>query len=88
MISNLPIKRGYLILAHLMNGEPKLMRMPSYLKKNLKGGRIKESESASLKLENMLFCTTPISDSFQENYSPNGKDPMLLRRFIDLEPSK
>ena len=29
MTSNLPARRGCLILAHLMNGEPKHMRMPS-----------------------------------------------------------
>ena len=33
MTSNLPVRRGYLILADLMNGEPKPMKMPSYLKK-------------------------------------------------------
>ena len=36
MTSNLPVKRGYLILAHYMNGEPKLMKMPNCLKKRLK----------------------------------------------------
>ena len=49
---------------------------------------IKESKSMSSKLENMFFCTTLVSDSLQENSSPNGKDPMLSRRFIDMEPSK
>ena len=33
MISDLPVRRSYLILAHLMNGEPKPMKMPSCLKK-------------------------------------------------------
>ena len=37
MTSNWLVRRGYLILAHLMNGEPKLMKMPSCLKKRLKG---------------------------------------------------
>ena len=36
MISNLPVRRGYLTLAHLMNGEPRPMRMPSCLKKKVK----------------------------------------------------
>ena len=36
-------ERGYLILAHQMNGEPKPMKMPNYLKKKiLKDGMIKE----------------------------------------------
>ena len=71
-----------------MNGEPKLMKMPNYSKKKLKYGMTKESKSASLKLENMFFCTTLVSDSLQENSSPNGKDPMLSRRSIGLELSK
>ena len=48
MISNLPVRRGYLILAHLMNGEPKLMKMPSCLKKKLKDGMTKGYKSVSL----------------------------------------
>ena len=36
MISNLPVRRGYLTLAHLMNGQPKPMRMSSCLKKKIK----------------------------------------------------
>ena len=71
-----------------MNGEPKPMKMPSYLKKRLKDGMIKEFKSVSLKSENMFFYTTLVSDSLQENSSQNGKDPMLSRRSIDLEPSK
>ena len=48
MISNLPVRRGYMILAHLMNGEPKLMKMPSCLKKKLKDGMTKGYKSVSL----------------------------------------
>ena len=88
MISNLPVRTDYLTLAHLMNGEPKPMRMPNCLKKKLKDGMIEESKSVSAKLENMFFCTTLVSDSLQENSSPNGKDLMLSKRFIDREPSK
>ena len=62
--------------------------MLSYSKKKLKDGMIKESKSVSSELENMCFCTTLVSDSLQENSSPNGKDPMLSRSFIDLELSK
>lgn len=32
------MRRGYLTLAHLMNGEHKPMKMLSYLKKRLKDG--------------------------------------------------
>ena len=48
MISNLPVRRGYLKLAHLMNGEPKPTRMPSCLKKKLKDGMTKGYKSESL----------------------------------------
>ena len=48
MVSNLPVRRGYLILAHLMNGEPKLMKMPSCLKKKWKAGMTKGYKSVSL----------------------------------------
>ena len=64
MILNLPVRRGYLILAHLMNAEPKPMKMPSCLKKKLKDGMTKEFKSVSLKLENMFFCTTLVLDFF------------------------
>ena len=58
MISNLPVKRGYLILAHEMNGEPKLMKVQSYSNKKLKDGMTKESKSVSLGLENMCYYST------------------------------
>ena len=34
---------------------------------------IKESKSVCSKLENLFFCTTLVSNSLQENSSPNGK---------------
>src|SRR3989337_1768769 len=71
-----------------MNGEPKLMKMPNYLKKKLKDGMKKESKSGNSKLENMFFCITLVLDSLQENFSLNGKDHILSRRFIILEPSR
>jgi hypothetical protein len=71
-----------------MNGEPKLMIIPNYLNKKLKDGMTKESKSGNSKLENMFFYTTLILDSLQENFSLNGKDHILSRRFIALEPSK
>ena len=48
MTSNLPVRRDYLILAHLMNGETKLMKMPSCLNKKLKEGMTKGYKSKSL----------------------------------------
>src|SRR3989337_1873099 len=71
-----------------MNGEPKLMKMLNYSKKKLKDGMTKESKSRNSKLENMFFCTTLVLDSLQENFSPNGKDHILSKRFIALELSR
>ena len=68
-----------------MNGEPKLMEMPNYSKKRLKDCTPKGSKSGNPKLVNMFFCTTLILDSLQENFSPNGKDLMLSKKFVDLE---
>ena len=48
MISNLPVRKGYLTLVHLMNGEPKPMRMPNCLKKKLKYDMTKGYKSVSL----------------------------------------
>ena len=45
---NLPVRRGYLTLAHLMNGEPLPMKMPNYLRKKLKDGMAKGYKSVSL----------------------------------------
>ncbi len=56
-------------------------------KKKLNDGMIKESKSVSSLLEITFLCTTLVSDSLQESSSPNRKDPMLSRRFIDLELS-
>ena len=44
----LPMRRGYLTLAHLMNGEARPMRMPNWLKKKLKDGMTKGYKSVSL----------------------------------------
>ena len=44
----LAVRGGYLTLAHLMNGEPKHMKMPSCLNKRLKGGMTKGYKSMSL----------------------------------------
>ena len=44
----LAVRRGFLALVHLMNGEPRPMRMPNCLKKKLKDGMTKGYKSASL----------------------------------------
>ena len=45
MILNLPMRRGYLTLAHLINGELKHMRMPNCLKKKLKDDMKKDTKA-------------------------------------------
>ena len=71
-----------------MNGEPKPMKMPNYSKKKLKDGMTKESKRGNSKFGNMFFCTTLILDSFHGNFSPNGEDHILWKRFIALELSR
>jgi hypothetical protein len=71
-----------------MNGEPKLMKMPNYLKKKLNDGMTKESKSGNSKWVNMFFCRTLVLDSLQENFSSNGKDHILSKKCIALELSK
>ena len=59
LISNLPVRRGYLTLAHLMNGEPKPMRMPNCLKKKLKDVMTKGYKSVSL-MQVTMYCYTTL----------------------------
>ena len=47
LISNLPVRRGYLTLARLMSGELRHMRMPSCSKRRLRGGMIRGYKSVS-----------------------------------------
>ena len=84
-ISNLPVKRGYFVLAHQMNGEPKPMKMPSYSKKELRDGMIKESKSGNSKLVNMFYCIVLILVFLKVNFSPNGKGHISSNNFIVLE---
>ena len=71
-----------------MNGEPKLMKMPNYLKKKLKDGMTKESKSGNSKLVNMFYCTILVLDFLRENFFPNGKDHISSKKFIALELSR
>ena len=47
LISHVPVKRGYLTLSRLMNGEPKPMKMPICLNKNLNDGMTKGYKSVN-----------------------------------------
>ena len=61
------------------------MKNAKLFKEKVKRWHDKRIQKREFKVGNMFFCTTLISDSLQENSSPNGKDPMLSRRFIGLE---
>ena len=50
MISNLLVKRGYLILSHKMNGEPKLTKMQKFSNKRLKDGMEKRIQKREFKV--------------------------------------
>lgn len=49
---------------------------------------IKEFKNGNSKWVSMSYCTTLISDSLLESYSPNGKDLMSSKKFIVPELSK
>ena len=68
MISNLPLRRGYLTLAHLMNGEPKPMRMPSCLKKRLKYGITKGYKSVILYNSHLRFFAGKLLSKWEGPY--------------------
>jgi hypothetical protein len=65
-----------------MSGEVKLMRMPDFLKRKSSNSMIGELLRENSMLVRKFYCIGPISDFLQENYSQNGKDPLLLKRCI------
>jgi hypothetical protein len=65
-----------------MSGETKLMRMPDFLKRKSSSGMIGESLRENFMLVRKFYFIGLISDFLQENYSQNGKDPLLLKRCI------
>ena len=78
MISNLPVRRGYLTLAHLMNGEPKPMRMPSCLKKKLKDGMIKESKKWEFKVGEYVLLYDSRSRFFAGKLLSKWEGPYVI----------
>ena len=77
MILNLSVKRGYLILAHLMNGEPKLMKMPK-----VKRWHDKRIQKCEFNVGDYVLLYNSRIRFLQENFSLNGKGPMLSKRSI------
>ena len=55
-------------------------------KEKVKKWHDKRIRKREFKLKDIFFCTTLVLDSLQENSYPNGKNPMLSKRSIDLEP--
>lgn len=52
------------------------------LKKKLRDGMIGEFLKDNLMLVRKFYCIGLVSDFLQESYSQNGKDHLLLWRFI------
>jgi hypothetical protein len=65
-----------------MSGEVKLMKMPDFLKIKSSSGMIGEFLRGNFMLVRKFYCIGLVSDFLQENYSRNGKDPLLLKRCI------
>jgi hypothetical protein len=65
-----------------MSEEMKLMRMPDFSKKKSSNGMIREFLRESFILVKKFYCIGFVSDFLQENYSRNGKDPLLLKKCI------
>jgi hypothetical protein len=65
-----------------MSGETKLMKMPDFSKKKTSNGMIRELLRESFILVRKFYCIGLVSDFLQENYSQNGKGPLLLKRCI------
>jgi hypothetical protein len=51
-------------------------------KKKSNNGMIREFLRESFMLVRKYYCIGLVSDFLQENYSRNGKDPLLLKRCI------
>jgi hypothetical protein len=63
-----------------MSGETKLTRMPEFSKRKSNNGMIREFLRESFMLVRKFYFIGLVSDFLQENYSQNGKDPLLLKR--------
>jgi hypothetical protein len=62
-----------------MSGGVKLMKMLDFLKRRLKSGLIGEFLRKNSMLVRKFYCIGLVSDFLQENYSQNGKDPLLSK---------
>jgi hypothetical protein len=58
------------------------MKMPDFLKRKSNNDMIGEFLRDNFMLVRKFYCIGLISDFLQENYSQNGKDPLLLKRCI------
>jgi hypothetical protein len=56
--------------------------MPDFLKKKSSNGMIREFSRESFMLVRKFYSIGLISNFLQENYSRNGKDPLLLNKCI------
>jgi hypothetical protein len=63
-----------------MSEETKLTRMPDFSKRKSSIGMIREFLRESFMLVRNFYCIGLVPDFLQENYSENGKVPLLLKR--------
>jgi hypothetical protein len=59
-----------------------LMKMPDFSKKKSSNSMIREFLRESFMLVRKFYYIGLVSDFLQENYSQNGKDPLLLKKCI------
>ena len=88
MISNLPVRIGYLTLAHLMNERHKIMKMPSYLKKKLKDGMTKESKSGKFKVGEYVLLYNSRFRFFAGELLSKWKGPYITEDVYRFEAIK
>jgi hypothetical protein len=73
-----PLEEMYCIVLW-MSGGVKLMKMLDFLKRRLKSGLIGEFLRENSMLVRKFYCIGLVSNFLQENYSRNGKDPLLSK---------
>ena len=81
MISNLPVRRGYLTLAHLMNGEPRPMRMPNCLRKKVKRWHDKRIEKREFNVGDYVLLYNSRLRFFAGKFLSKWEGPYIIEEF-------
>ena len=82
MTSNLPVRRGFLALAHLMNGELKPMKNAKLFKEKVKRWHDKRIQKREFNVGDYVLLYNSRLRFLQESFSLNGKGLTLSRKFI------